>query len=85
PRLLPYLVDTAKNKSAAIRRRCLDYAMLALARWSDAAFDRWAVQLRDMVAAAVADADSSVRATARRAYWVLNLRFPDLAQSVMGS
>ncbi|CBJ26850.1 OSJNBb0002J11.18 [Ectocarpus siliculosus] len=85
PRLLPYLVDTAKNKSAAIRRRCLDYAMLALARWSDAAFDRCAVQLRDMVAAAVADADSSVRATARRAYWVLNLRFPDLAQSVMGS
>lgn len=46
PRLLPYLVDTAKNKSAAIRRRCLDYAMLALARWSDAAFDRCAVQLR---------------------------------------
>ncbi|CAM9196819.1 unnamed protein product [Ectocarpus fasciculatus] len=85
PRLLPYLVDTAKNKSAAIRRRCLDYAMLALARWSDAAFDRYAVQLRDMVAAAVADADSSVRATARRAYWVLSLRFPDLAQSVMGS
>lgn len=40
---------------------------------------------RDMVAAAVADADSSVRATARRAYWVLSLRFPDLAQSVMGS
>ncbi|CAM9417422.1 unnamed protein product [Ectocarpus sp. 13 AM-2016] len=85
PRLLPYLVDTAKNKSAAIRRRCLDYAMLALARWGDAAFDRFAVQLRDMVAAAVADADSSVRATARRAYWVLNLRFADLAQSVMGS
>ncbi|CAM9791989.1 unnamed protein product [Ectocarpus sp. 4 AP-2014] len=85
PRLLPYLVDTAKNKSAAIRRRCLDYAMLALARWSDVAFDRCAVQLRDMVAAAVADADSSVRATARRAYWVLNLRFADLAQSVMGS
>lgn len=40
---------------------------------------------RDMITAAVGDADSSVRATARRAYWVLRLRFPDLAESVMGS
>lgn len=40
---------------------------------------------RDMIAAAISDADSSVRATARRAYWVLRLRFPDLSESVMGS
>lgn len=40
---------------------------------------------RDMITAAIGDADSSVRATARRAYWVLRLRFPDLAESVMGS
>lgn len=46
PRLLPYLIDTVKNKSAAIRRRCLDYAMLALARWSDSAFDRYVMQIR---------------------------------------
>lgn len=38
-----------------------------------------------MITAAIGDADSSVRATARRAYWVLRLRFPDLAESVMGS
>ncbi|CAM9218512.1 unnamed protein product, partial [Hapterophycus canaliculatus] len=85
PRLLPYLVETAKNKSAAIRRRCLDYAMLALARWNDAAFDRHVGQIRDMVTAAIGDADSSVRATARRAYWVLRLRFPDFAEAVMNS
>eukprot|EP00752_Nemacystus_decipiens_P012648 g11203.t1 len=85
PRLLQYLIDTSKNKSAAIRRRCLDYAMLALARWSDASFDRYAPQIRDMITAAIGDADSSVRATARRAYWVLRRRFPDLAESVMGS
>ncbi|CAM9305616.1 unnamed protein product [Scytosiphon promiscuus] len=85
PRLLPYLVDTSKNKSAAIRRRCLDYVMLALARWNDAAFDRHVGQIRDMVTAAIGDADSSVRATARRAYWVLRLRFPDLAEAVMNS
>ena len=40
---------------------------------------------RDMITAAIGDADSSVRATARRAYWVLRLRFRDLAESVMGS
>lgn len=48
PRLLQYLIDTSKNKSAAIRRRCLDYVMLALARWSDASFDRYAHQIRCM-------------------------------------
>lgn len=41
--------------------------------------------LRDMITTAVGDADSSVRATARRAYWVLGLRFPDLAQSIMNA
>lgn len=40
---------------------------------------------RDMITAAIGDADSSVRATARRTYWLLRLRFPDLAESVMGS
>eukprot|EP00903_Cladosiphon_okamuranus_P018792 g17287.t1 len=85
PRLLQYLIDTSKNRSAAIRHRCLDYVMLALARWSKASFDRYAPQIRDMINAAIGDADSSVRATARRAYWVLKLRFPDLAESVMGS
>lgn len=38
-----------------------------------------------MVTAAIGDADSSVRATARRAYWVLRLRFPDFAEAVMNS
>ena len=37
------------------------------------------------MAAAVGDADSSVRVTARRGYWVLRMRFPALAQSVMDS
>lgn len=46
PRLLPLLTESARNKSAAIRRRCLDYAMLALARWGDAAFERHLTQTR---------------------------------------
>lgn len=37
------------------------------------------------MATAVADADSSVRATARRTYWVLKRRFPMLSGSIMGS
>lgn len=40
---------------------------------------------RSMVTAAIGDADSSVRATARRAYWVLRRRFPDFAEAVMNS
>lgn len=44
PRLLPLLIESARNKSAAIRRRCVDYAMVALARWGDAAFERHLTQ-----------------------------------------
>ena len=38
-----------------------------------------------MIATAVGDADGSTRATARRAFWVLKKRFPELAQSIMDS
>ncbi|URD77432.1 HEAT repeat family protein [Musa troglodytarum] len=61
-RILPRIADTAKNdKSAVLRARCCDYALLVLEYWADALeIHRSADLYEDLIKCCVADAMSEI-------------------------
>nr|CAB3485067.1 unnamed protein product [Digitaria exilis] len=61
-RILPRIVDTAKNdRSAILRARCCEYALLVLEYWADAPeIQRSADLYEDMIKCCVADAMSEI-------------------------
>ncbi|XP_018676209.2 CLIP-associated protein [Musa acuminata AAA Group] len=81
-RILPRIADTAKNdKSAVLRARCCDYALLVLEYWADALeIHRSADLYEDLIKCCVADAMSEVRSTARTCYRMFTKTWPERSQ-----
>ncbi|KAM0904238.1 hypothetical protein ACQ4PT_018122 [Festuca glaucescens] len=78
-RVLPRVADTAKNdRSAVLRARCCEYALLILEYWADAPeIQRSADLYEDLIKCCVADAMSEVRATARTCYRLFTKTWPE--------
>ncbi|XP_065030000.1 CLIP-associated protein-like isoform X2 [Musa acuminata AAA Group] len=78
-RVLPRIADVAKNdKSAVLRARCCEYALLILEYWADAPeIQRSADLYEDLIKCCVADAMSEVRSTARTCYRMFTKTWPD--------
>ncbi|RCV34450.1 hypothetical protein SETIT_7G160500v2 [Setaria italica] len=86
-RILPRIVDTAKNdRSAILRARCCEYALLVLEYWADAPeIQRSADLYEDMIKCCVADAMSEVRATARTCYRMFAKTWPERSRRLFMS
>ncbi|XP_057508381.1 CLIP-associated protein-like isoform X1 [Actinidia eriantha] len=78
-RVLPRIADSGKNdRSAALRTRCCEYALLLLEYWADAPEIQRAADLyEDLLKCCVADAMSEVRATARTCYRMFAKTWPE--------
>ncbi|KAL9228289.1 hypothetical protein vseg_003884 [Gypsophila vaccaria] len=81
-RALPRIADCAKNdKSAALRARCCDYALLVLEHWPDEPeIQRSADLYEDLIRRCVGDAVSEVRTTARACYRMFAKTWPERAR-----
>ncbi|KAH7691640.1 CLIP-associating protein 1/2 [Dioscorea alata] len=78
-RVLPRIADSAKNdRSAILRARCCEYALLILEYWADAPeIQRSADLYEDLIKCCVADAMSEVRSTARACYRLFTKTWPE--------
>ncbi|XP_068664574.1 CLIP-associated protein-like [Aristolochia californica] len=78
-RVLPRIAESAKNdRSAALRARCCEYALLILEYWADAPeIQRSADLYEDFIRCCVADAMSEVRSTARTCYRMFTKTWPE--------
>ncbi|XP_073292341.1 CLIP-associated protein-like isoform X2 [Primulina huaijiensis] len=78
-RALPRIVDSAKNdRSAVLRARCCEYALLVLEYWADAPeIQRSAENYEDLIRCCIADAMSEVRSTARACYRMFTKTWPE--------
>ncbi|CAL5057136.1 unnamed protein product [Urochloa decumbens] len=85
--VLPLIADTAKNdRSAVLRARCCEYALLILEYWADAPeIHRSADLYEDLIKSCVADAMSEVRATARICYRVFTKTWPERSRRLFMS
>ncbi|KAL8489961.1 hypothetical protein ACS0TY_025747 [Phlomoides rotata] len=86
-RALPRIVDSAKNdRSAILRARCCEYALLILEYWADAPeIQRSADLYEDLIRCCVADAMSEVRSTARTCYRMFARTWPDRSRRLFMS
>ncbi|XP_078427721.1 CLIP-associated protein [Wolffia australiana] len=78
-RVLPRIIDSAKNdRSSILRARCCEYALLILEYWADAPeIQRSADLYEDLIKCCVADAMSEVRAIARTCYKMFAKTWPE--------
>ncbi|KAM7521779.1 hypothetical protein LguiA_011681 [Lonicera macranthoides] len=78
-RSLPRIADSAKNdRSAILRARCCEYAVLILEYWADAPeIQRSADLYEDLIKCCVGDAMSEVRSTARACYRMFAKTWPE--------
>ncbi|XP_072956983.1 CLIP-associated protein [Typha angustifolia] len=78
-RVLSRIADAAKNdRSAILRARCCEYALLILEYWADAPeIQRSADLYEDFIRCCVADAMSEVRAIARTCYRMFTKTWPE--------
>ncbi|ONK70885.1 uncharacterized protein A4U43_C04F2530 [Asparagus officinalis] len=78
-RVLPRIADSAKNdRSAVLRARCCEYALLILEYWADAPeIQRSAELYEDLIKCCVADAMGEVRSTARICYRMFTKTWPE--------
>ncbi|KAK7345692.1 hypothetical protein VNO77_16302 [Canavalia gladiata] len=86
-RVLPRIADCAKNdRSAVLRARCCDYALLILEHWPDAPeIHRSADLFEDMIRCCVSDAMSEVRSTARMCYRMFAKTWPERSRHLFSS
>ncbi|XP_027364185.1 CLIP-associated protein-like [Abrus precatorius] len=86
-RVLPRIADCAKNdRSAILRARCCDYALLILEHWPDAPeIQRSADLYEDMIRCCVSDAMSEVRSTARMCYRMFAKTWPERSRHLFSS
>ncbi|XP_012434299.1 CLIP-associated protein [Gossypium raimondii] len=86
-RVLPRIADCAKNdRSAVLRARCCEYALLILEHWPDAPeIQRSADLYEDLIRCCVADAMSEVRSTARMCYRMFSKTWPDRSRRLFTS
>ncbi|CAA2999522.1 CLIP-associated isoform X2 [Olea europaea subsp. europaea] len=87
PRLLPRIVDCSKNdRSAVLRSRCCEYALLILEYWTDAPeIQRSADLYEDLIRYCVKDAISEVRSTARMCYRMFTKTWPERSRRLFMS
>ncbi|XP_020079822.1 CLIP-associated protein-like isoform X2 [Ananas comosus] len=78
-RILPRIVNCVKNdRSAVLRARCCEYALLILGYWADTPeILRSADLYEDLIKCSVADAVSEVRSTARACYRMFAKIWPE--------
>ncbi|KAJ8749496.1 hypothetical protein K2173_025691 [Erythroxylum novogranatense] len=86
-RVLPRIADCAKNdRSAVLRARCCEYALLILEHWPDAPeILRSADLYEDLIRCCVADAMSEVRSTARMCYRMFAKTWPERSRRLFSS
>ncbi|KAF5731403.1 CLIP-associated protein [Tripterygium wilfordii] len=86
-RVLPRISDSAKNdRSAILRARCCEYALLILENWPDAPeIQRSADLYEDLIRCCVADAMSEVRSTARMCYRMFAKTWPERSRRLFSS
>ncbi|XXG42694.1 hypothetical protein AAC387_Pa01g2909 [Persea americana] len=86
-RVLPRIADCAKNdRSAVLRARCCEYALLILEYWADAPeIQRSADLYEDFIKCCVADAMSEVRSTARTCYRMFTKTWPERSRRLFSS
>ncbi|KAI4374383.1 hypothetical protein MLD38_012386 [Melastoma candidum] len=86
-RILPRIADTVKHdRSAVLRSRCCEYALLILEYWADAPeIQRSADLYEDLIKCSVADAMSEVRSTARMCYRMFSKTWPDRSRRLFSS
>ncbi|KAJ3706355.1 hypothetical protein LUZ61_010060 [Rhynchospora tenuis] len=86
-RVLPKIADTAKNdRSAILRARCCEYALLILEYWADAPeIQRSADIYEDLIKCCVADAMSEVRSIARTCYRMFSKTWPERSRRLFMS
>lgn len=86
-RVLPRIADSAKSdRSAVLRARCCEYALLILEHWADAPeIQRSADLYEDLIRCCVADAMSEVRATARVLYRMFAKTWPERSKRLFSS
>ncbi|XP_024030060.1 CLIP-associated protein isoform X1 [Morus notabilis] len=86
-RVLPRMADCAKNdRSAILRARCCEYALLILEHWPDAPeIQRSADLYEDFIKCCVADAMSEVRSTARMCYRLFSKTWPERSRRLFSS
>ncbi|XP_038682288.1 CLIP-associated protein isoform X2 [Tripterygium wilfordii] len=86
-RVLPRISDSAKNdRSAILRARCCEYALLILEHWPDAPeIQRSADLYEDLIRCCVADAMSEVRSTARTCYRMFVKTWPERSRRLFSS
>ncbi|GMI76168.1 CLIP-associated protein, CLIP-ASSOCIATED PROTEIN [Hibiscus trionum] len=86
-RVLPRIADCAKNdRSAVLRAKCCEYALLMLEHWPDAPeIQRSADLYEELIRCCVADAMSEVRSTARMCYRMFTKTWPDRSRRLFSS
>ncbi|GAB4841292.1 hypothetical protein Ancab_022024 [Ancistrocladus abbreviatus] len=86
-RILPRIADSAKNdRSAVLRARCCEYALLILEHWPDASeIQRSADLYEDLIKCCVGDAMSEVRSTARACYRMFAKTWPERSRRLFQS
>ncbi|KAF7804570.1 CLIP-associated protein-like isoform X1 [Senna tora] len=86
-RVLPRIADCARNdRSAVLRARCCEYALLILEHWPDAPeIQRSADLYEDLIRCCVSDAMSEVRSTARMCYRMFAKTWPERSRRLFSS
>ncbi|KAK4751073.1 hypothetical protein SAY87_004555 [Trapa incisa] len=86
-RVLPHIVDCAKtDRSAVLRARCCEYALMILEKWHDSAeIQRYTDLFEGLIRCCVADAMSEVRSTARMCFRLFAKTWPERAQHLFSS
>ncbi|CAD6248990.1 unnamed protein product [Miscanthus lutarioriparius] len=86
-RILPRIIEFAKNdKSAVLRARCCEYAILMLEYWVDTPeIQRSADLYEDLIKCCIADATSEVRSSARACYRMFSRIWPDRSHQLYSS
>lgn len=80
--LLGRLIENIDAKAVTLRKRVSEYMLLVLEEWDGAFLTKSATGIQKYLGRSMSDADSAVRATARRAYWLFDEKFHDLAHSL---
>uniref|UniRef100_A0ACD5ZE32 Uncharacterized protein n=1 Tax=Avena sativa TaxID=4498 RepID=A0ACD5ZE32_AVESA len=86
-RILPKIIEFAKNdRSAVLRGRCCEYAILMLEYWVDTPeLQRSANLYEDLIKCCIADATSEVRSGARACYRVFSRIWPERSHQLFSS
>lgn len=86
-RILPRIIEFAKNdRSAILRVRCCEYAVLMLEYWVDTPeMQRSANLYEDLIKCCISDATSEVRSGARACYRIFSRIWPERSHQLFSS